>query len=123
MHSHSPRLGLRCSVSTPRSLLPAGSRAAAAERKRLLSALTAGRLQLLLLPDVVGRGLDIPALTHVFSVGIPANVDQYVHRAGRVGRPSQLADAPAVVSLVRSRRDFKALDHIAESLDITPVLL
>ncbi|KNC54190.1 cold-shock DEAD-box protein A, partial [Thecamonas trahens ATCC 50062] len=104
-------------------LPPGASRAAAAERKRMLAALAAGRLQLALLPDVVARGLDLPTLTHVFSVGLPANVDQYVHRAGRVGRPSQAAAAPTVVSLVRSARDFKALDHIAESLGITPSLL
>ena len=33
--------------------------------------------------DVACRGLDIPALSHVINVYLPAKADTYVHRAGR----------------------------------------
>ena len=36
--------------------------------------------------DVACRGLDIPKLSHVINVYLPAKADTYVHRAGRAGR-------------------------------------
>ncbi|KIJ48828.1 hypothetical protein M422DRAFT_162204 [Sphaerobolus stellatus SS14] len=36
--------------------------------------------------DVTARGIDIPDITHVLQVGLPSNVEQYVHRLGRTAR-------------------------------------
>jgi ATP-dependent RNA helicase MSS116 len=36
--------------------------------------------------DVVARGMDFPAVTNVFQVGIPSDKESYVHRLGRTAR-------------------------------------
>ncbi len=36
--------------------------------------------------DVAARGLDVPALSHVFNYDLPNHADDYVHRIGRTGR-------------------------------------
>jgi Lhr-like helicase len=41
---------------------------------------------LLLATPSAARGLDLPAVSHVYSLGLPQDVTEYVHRAGRAGR-------------------------------------
>ncbi|KAI1171065.1 ATP-dependent RNA helicase MSS116 [Nemania sp. FL0916] len=36
--------------------------------------------------DVIARGMDFPAVTNVFQVGIPSDKESYVHRLGRTAR-------------------------------------
>src|SRR6476619_643017 len=44
-----------------------------------------GEIPLLVASDVAARGLDIPAVTHVFNFDVPHHADDYVHRIGRTG--------------------------------------
>lgn len=62
--------------------------------------------ELFVLQTTSSRGLDIPALSHVFLVGYASVIDavQYVHSAGRVARIGGNPDTPAtgkVVTLLR----------------------
>ncbi|KAI0471355.1 ATP-dependent RNA helicase MSS116 [Xylaria cf. heliscus] len=41
---------------------------------------------ILIATDVIARGMDFPAVTNVFQVGIPADKESYVHRLGRTAR-------------------------------------
>jgi superfamily II DNA/RNA helicase len=43
-------------------------------------------LKLLIASDVAARGLDIPAVSHVFNFDVPSHAEDYVHRIGRTGR-------------------------------------
>ena len=45
-----------------------------------------GTHTLLVCSDVAARGLDIPAMSHVFNFDVPTHADDYVHRIGRTGR-------------------------------------
>jgi ATP-dependent RNA helicase DeaD len=36
--------------------------------------------------DVVGRGIDVTSISHIFNYDIPQFCDDYVHRVGRTGR-------------------------------------
>ncbi|MFN3688120.1 DEAD/DEAH box helicase [Salinarimonas sp.] len=45
-----------------------------------------GEAPLLVASDVAARGLDIPAVSHVFNYDIPHHAEDYVHRIGRTGR-------------------------------------
>ncbi|HEX2215191.1 MAG TPA: DEAD/DEAH box helicase [Xanthobacteraceae bacterium] len=45
-----------------------------------------GEASLLVASDVAARGLDIPAVSHVFNFDVPHHADDYVHRIGRTGR-------------------------------------
>ncbi|PRP78120.1 hypothetical protein PROFUN_13922 [Planoprotostelium fungivorum] len=42
--------------------------------------------------DVSARGMDYPKVTHVFQLGAPADVEQYIHRIGRTGRAGNDGD-------------------------------
>ena len=55
-------------------------------RMATLDAFKAGRIRLLVASDVAARGLDIPAVSHVFNFDVPTHAEDYVHRIGRTGR-------------------------------------
>ncbi len=57
-----------------------------------------GGLKLLCASDVAARGLDIPAVSHVFNFDVPHHPDDYVHRIGRTGRAGRLGTAITLVS-------------------------
>jgi superfamily II DNA/RNA helicase len=44
------------------------------------------RLTLLVASDVAARGLDIPAVSHIFNFDVPTHPEDYIHRIGRTGR-------------------------------------
>jgi superfamily II DNA/RNA helicase len=70
-----------------------------------------GEATLLVASDVAARGLDIPAVSHVFNFDVPYHPDDYVHRVGRTGRAGRSGTAITLVSPV----DRKAVSAI-ESL-------
>jgi superfamily II DNA/RNA helicase len=53
---------------------------------------------LLVASDVAARGLDIPAVSHIFNFDVPHHPDDYVHRIGRTGRAGRTGTAITVVS-------------------------
>ncbi|QYK39906.1 MAG: DEAD/DEAH box helicase [Paracoccaceae bacterium] len=55
-------------------------------RTKTLDAFRDGSLHLLVASDVAARGLDIPAVSHVFNFDAPSHPEDYVHRIGRTGR-------------------------------------
>jgi superfamily II DNA/RNA helicase len=57
-----------------------------------------GEITLLIASDVAARGLDIPAVSHIFNFDVPHHADDYVHRIGRTGRAGRSGTAITVVS-------------------------
>ncbi len=57
-----------------------------AQRNRTLLAFRQGRLAILVATDVVGRGIDVPGISHVVNFDLPDDPSYYVHRIGRTGR-------------------------------------
>jgi superfamily II DNA/RNA helicase len=55
-------------------------------RMQTLDDFRKGKLTLLVASDVAARGLDIPAVSHVFNFDVPTHAEDYVHRIGRTGR-------------------------------------
>ena len=55
-------------------------------RMAALDSFRTGEMPLLVASDVAARGLDIPAVSHVFNYDIPHHAEDYVHRIGRTGR-------------------------------------
>jgi len=51
------------------------------------------RITLLVASDVAARGLDIPAVSHVFNFDVPTHSEDYVHRIGRTGRAGRTGKA------------------------------
>jgi ATP-dependent RNA helicase DeaD len=56
------------------------------ERDRVLQSLRDRKLKILVATDVVGRGIDISTISHIFNYDVPQDCDDYVHRVGRTGR-------------------------------------
>jgi superfamily II DNA/RNA helicase len=88
-----------------RSLLRHGFKAVALHGDLDQSARTAaldqfrkGEVPLLIASDVAARGLDIPAVSHVFNFDVPHHPDDYVHRIGRTGRAGRSGAAITIVS-------------------------
>jgi superfamily II DNA/RNA helicase len=77
-------------------------------RMETLDAFKNNRLTLLVASDVAARGLDIPAVSHVFNFDVPVHAEDYVHRIGRTGRAGRLGVAYTLVSAA----DSKHLDAI-----------
>src|SRR6478609_9558716 len=57
-----------------------------------------GEVKLLVASDVAARGLDIPAVSHVFNFDVPHHPDDYVHRIGRTGRAGRTGTAISIVT-------------------------
>ena len=57
-----------------------------------------GEVTLLVASDVAARGLDIPAVSHIFNFDVPHHADDYVHRIGRTGRAGRSGTAITVVA-------------------------
>ncbi|HLH97923.1 MAG TPA: DEAD/DEAH box helicase [Xanthobacteraceae bacterium] len=57
-----------------------------------------GEVALLVASDVAARGLDIPAVSHVFNFDVPHHPDDYVHRIGRTGRAGRSGAAITLVA-------------------------
>ncbi len=63
------------------------------ERERILHRFRTGQLTILVATDVVARGVDIPAVSHVINFDIPQLAIEYIHRIGRTGRAGRSGDA------------------------------
>src|SRR6266436_1995202 len=88
-----------------RSLLRHGFNAAAlhgdldqAARTAALDSFRKGEVTLLIASDVAARGLDIPAVSHIFNFDVPHHADDYVHRIGRTGRAGRTGTAITIVA-------------------------
>ena len=55
-------------------------------RDRVMAGFRAGEVRYLVATDVVGRGIDVTAISHIVNYDIPQFCDDYVHRVGRTGR-------------------------------------
>jgi superfamily II DNA/RNA helicase len=55
-------------------------------RKDAVDGFRSGKYPVLVSSDLAARGLDIPGVTHVIALDVPADGEIYVHRAGRTGR-------------------------------------
>lgn len=77
-------------------------------RTRTLDGFREGTLRFLVASDVAARGLDVPAVSHVFNFDVPGHAEDYVHRVGRTGRAGR--DGKAIMICVP--RDEKNLADI-----------
>jgi superfamily II DNA/RNA helicase len=85
-------------------------------RMRTLESFRKGELKLLVASDVAARGLDIPAVSHVFNYDVPHHADDYVHRIGRTGRAGRSGEAFMIVTPA----DSKNLDKVLKLIGKTP---
>jgi superfamily II DNA/RNA helicase len=81
-------------------------------RTRTLDGFRNGEIAILVASDVAARGLDIPAVSHIFNFDVPLQPDDYVHRIGRTGRAGRQGHAVTLVS-ARDEKYMAGIDKLA----------
>jgi superfamily II DNA/RNA helicase len=82
-------------------------------RMSMLQAFKDNEITLLVASDVAARGLDIPAVSHVFNFDVPTHAEDYVHRIGRTGRAGRSGAAFTLIA----KSDKKYIDAIEKLID------
>ncbi len=85
-------------------------------RMAALESFRTGENPILVASDVAARGLDIPAVSHVFNFDVPTHAEDYIHRIGRTGRAGREGAAFTIVT----RHDDKLVAAI-EKLTGVPI--
>ncbi|PXW67748.1 superfamily II DNA/RNA helicase [Loktanella sp. PT4BL] len=68
-------------------------------------------LRILVASDVAARGLDIPAVTHVFNFDVPSHAEDYVHRIGRTGRAGRTGTA-IMICIPRDEKNLEDVERL-----------
>ena len=82
-------------------------------RLKMLDQFKSGEATYLIASDVAARGLDIPAVSHVFNFDVPTHAEDYVHRIGRTGR----AGRSGAAFTLATRNDGKYVDAIEQLIE------
>jgi ATP-dependent RNA helicase DeaD len=83
------------------------------ERERILGRFRDGHLNILVATDVMGRGLDIPEVSHVINYDMPMLAIEYVHRIGRTGRAGRNGEALTFVT-TRERYTLRKIEQFID---------
>jgi superfamily II DNA/RNA helicase len=83
-------------------------------RTKTLDRFRAGDLKILVASDVAARGLDIPAVSHVFNFDVPFHPDDYIHRIGRTGRAGRYGHTYMLVT-PRDEKQLSAIEHLTKN--------
>ncbi|MFA7433301.1 MAG: DEAD/DEAH box helicase [Gemmobacter sp.] len=81
-------------------------------RTRTLEGFRDGTVRLLIASDVAARGLDIPAVSHVFNFDVPSHPEDYVHRIGRTGRAGRSGRAFTIAALPADDKYLAAIESL-----------
>lgn len=82
-------------------------------RTRTLDGFRDGSLKFLIASDVAARGLDIPAVSHVFNFDVPSHAEDYVHRIGRTGRAGRKGKA-FTLAAPSDEKYLAAIEHMLQ---------
>ncbi|QHQ34634.1 DEAD/DEAH box helicase [Algicella marina] len=89
-------------------------------RTRTLDSFRDGSLRLLIASDVAARGLDIPAVSHVFNYDVPTHSEDYVHRIGRTGRAGRAGKA-ITLCLPHDEKYLEQIEElVSKKIDVKP---
>ncbi len=69
------------------------------------------RIKLLVASDVAARGLDIPAVSHIFNFDVPTHAEDYIHRIGRTGRAG-LTGTSITIATSLDRKYVAAIERL-----------
>ena len=87
-------------------------------RTKTLDDFKSDTLRFLVASDVAARGLDIPAVSHVFNFDVPHNAEDYVHRIGRTGRAGLEGEAVTIVGPADERNLAAVEKMLGKKIDI-----
>ena len=68
------------------------------KRIKTLERFRDGYVNIMVAPDVAGRGIHVDGVSHVFNYNLPDDAEDYVHRIGRTGRAGTKGTSIALIS-------------------------
>ena len=84
------------------------------QRERIMRRFKKGELKHLVATDIAARGIDVENITHVFNVGIPFDLQNYIHRIGRTGRAGR--DGLAITLITpQEKKMLRELEKVSRS--------
>lgn len=83
------------------------------QRTKTLDSFRNGELRFLVASDVAARGLDVPAVSHVFNFDVPGHAEDYIHRIGRTGRAGREGKAITICT-PRDEKNFDAVEKLLQ---------
>ena len=78
-------------------------------RKAAIDRFRSGKSRILITSDLAARGLDIPDITHIIQMDLPADEDAFIHRSGRTARAGKTGTNVVIGDAAEMRR-FAALE-------------
>lgn len=88
------------------------------KRQSVMHRFRSGQFQVLMVSDVVARGLDVPECDAVINLELPSNAGHYAHRAGRTGRMGR----PGVVCTIIEKQHEFVIQKTCKQLAVTVML-
>ena len=85
------------------------------ERKKAIDGFRTGSIRFLIASDIVARGLDIEGVTHIFSMNVPEEPRDYLHRAGRTGRKGN----DGISVSIATARELQRIRQYEKTLNIS----
>jgi superfamily II DNA/RNA helicase len=73
------------------------------DRKHAMDGIRSGAINIMIASDLAARGLNIPAVTHVFNLDVPTRAKAYLHRVGRTGRAGAQGTAISLLTEIEAR--------------------
>jgi ATP-dependent RNA helicase RhlE len=83
------------------------------QRDRALAEFKSAKARVLVATDVAARGIDIPAVRHVYNYDLPNVAENYVHRIGRTARAGKSGQAVAFCA-PEEAAEFRAIQKIVK---------
>jgi superfamily II DNA/RNA helicase len=83
-------------------------------RKEAIDGFRAGKITVLVSSDLAARGLDVPDITQVIALDVPAEPGPYIHRAGRTGR----AGKRGLMITIGDEEELRRLARLEKKLGI-----
>ena len=78
-----------------------------AERQAAMEAFRSGKVKLLVSSDLTARGLDVPEISHVIHLDLPASPQEYLHRSGRTARGHGSGRSIAIINSTKELDTLK----------------
>jgi len=98
-----------------RELFVMRGNAGKAERQAAMEAFRNGKVKLLVSSDLTARGLDVPEITHVIHLDLPASPQEYLHRSGRTARGQASGRS---IALINSGKELDTLKKYQKEFGI-----
>ena len=73
------------------------------DRKHAMDGIRSGAINIMIASDLAARGLNIPAVTHVFNLDAPTMSNAYLHRVGRTARAGAQGTAVSLLTEIEAR--------------------